>query len=56
MTNEYVKYIKSKGAKIKNVDDFSWEFYPKERDYTSLYKISTESNELANKFRKYGDK
>ena len=56
MTNEYVKYIKSKGAKIKNIDDFSWEFYPKERDYTSLYKISTESNELANKFRKYGDK
>lgn len=56
MNNEYIKYIKSKGAKIKNVDNFSWEFYPKERDYTCLYKISTESNELAEKFKKSGGK
>lgn len=56
MSSAYIEYIKSKGAKIKNVDDFSWEFYPKERDYTCLYKISTESNELAEKFKKNGGK
>lgn len=56
ITNEYIKYARSKGAKIKNSDDFSIEFYPKEREYTCLYKISTETKELADKFKKYGDK
>lgn len=56
MTNEYMKYITSKGAKIKNIDNTSWELYPKEREYTSLYKISIESNELANELKKNGGK
>lgn len=56
ITDEYIKYARSRGAKIKNSDDFSMEFYPKEREYTCLYKISTETKELADKFKKYGDK
>lgn len=56
ITNEYIKYARSRGMKIKNSDDFSMEFYPKEREYTCLYKISTETKELADKFKKYGDK
>lgn len=56
ISNEYIKYAKKRGIKIKISDDFSWELYPKEREYISLYKISTETKELAEEFKKCGDK
>lgn len=56
ISSEYIKYAKKRGIKIKTSDDFSWELYPKEREYISLYKISTETKELAEEFKKCGDK
>ena len=56
ISSEYIKYAKKRGIKIKKSDDFSWELYPKEREYISLYKISTETKELAEEFKKCGDK
>ena len=56
ISREYIKYAKKKGVKIKTSDDFSWELYPKEREYVSLYKISTEIKDLAEEFKKCGDK
>ena len=51
LTQEYIKYARSKGFNIKNSDKFHKEFYPN----TCFLKIVTDAKELADGFKKYGD-
>ncbi len=56
ISNAFLEHGRSRGLIVEDEDKFFHPFYPKERIYTSLYTISTESTELANKFKKLGGK
>lgn len=56
MNKAYINYIESKGVIINDPDEVTFDFYPEERDYITLFKISNQSNDLAEKLKKCGDK